>query len=344
DGPFGDDMNRNWPSDWQPNYIQFGAGPYPLSAPETRAIAEFIRAHPNIAAGQSYHNSGGMILRGPGTSYRNPMYANADARVYDELAQTGELLLPYYRDMVIYRDLYNVHGGFVNFLAEGLGVFSFTNEMWASGKMFQKDIRVDEDKQWLWRDRMALGQTFTDYTEYQHPTYGNVLIGGPNKWSSRNTPTFMLEEECHRNFAFTTFHADHMPLLRFKRTEVEDMGGGLWQVTVEIANEKLIPTRSAMAQNRGIGAADILETIPPEGGRVVAAGRLSGWLDRQMSAVRHEPHRLQVEEGIPSQGSRIFRLLVEGAAGEVVTLRYAAEKALDIETTVTLEAPAEGAP
>jgi len=29
DGPGGDDMNRNWPSDWQPDYVQGGAGLYP---------------------------------------------------------------------------------------------------------------------------------------------------------------------------------------------------------------------------------------------------------------------------------------------------------------------------
>ncbi|MGH7292962.1 MAG: M14 family metallopeptidase, partial [Myxococcota bacterium] len=36
DPPFGDDMNRNWPSDWQPTHIQGGAGPYPVSAPEVK--------------------------------------------------------------------------------------------------------------------------------------------------------------------------------------------------------------------------------------------------------------------------------------------------------------------
>lgn len=336
DGPFGDDMNRNWASDWQPEYIQRGAGPWPLSAPEVRTITEFIAAHPNIAAGQSYHNSGGMILRGPGTSYRDGMYPRSDSQVYDELARTGDLMLPYYRDMVIYRDLYNVHGGFVNYLAEGLGVFSFTNEMWASGMMYQKDIRVDDEKQWLWRDRMMFGQTFKDYTEYDHPDHGKVLIGGPNKWSSRNTPTFMLEEECHRNFAFTAFHADQMPLLSFKRTEVEQLAGNLWQLTVEVANEKIIPTRSALAQARGIGAHDIL-TTSVDAGSVVTAGRMSSWLDRQMNAIRHEPGRIQVEDGVPGHDSRIFRILIEAAPGAEVTLRYTAEKARDIELQLTLE-------
>ena len=66
DGPGGYDMNRNWPSDWQPNYVQRGAGEYPFSYPETACIGAFLVDHPNVAAVQSYHNAGGMILRGPG--------------------------------------------------------------------------------------------------------------------------------------------------------------------------------------------------------------------------------------------------------------------------------------
>jgi hypothetical protein len=52
DGPGGYDMNRNWPTDWEPNYIQFGAGEARLERPETNAVAELILARPNIAAGR----------------------------------------------------------------------------------------------------------------------------------------------------------------------------------------------------------------------------------------------------------------------------------------------------
>ena len=62
----GYDMNRSWPSVWMPEHVQYGAGPYPLYWPETRSIARFLIEHPNVAAVQSFHNSGGMILRGPG--------------------------------------------------------------------------------------------------------------------------------------------------------------------------------------------------------------------------------------------------------------------------------------
>ena len=66
DGPGSYDPNRNWAIDWKPNYVQRGAMEFPFQLPEANAINKFLMAHPNIAGVQAYHNSGGMILRGPG--------------------------------------------------------------------------------------------------------------------------------------------------------------------------------------------------------------------------------------------------------------------------------------
>ncbi|HEX6200179.1 MAG TPA: M14 family metallopeptidase, partial [Thermoanaerobaculia bacterium] len=60
------DPNRTWGYFWMPRYVQAGSGDYPLQIPETRSIALWALEHPNIGAVQSYHNSGQMILRGPG--------------------------------------------------------------------------------------------------------------------------------------------------------------------------------------------------------------------------------------------------------------------------------------
>lgn len=339
DGPGGDDMNRNWPSGWKPPYVQFGAGPFPFSAPETEAIGRFILAHPNIAAVQSYHNSGGMILRGPGASYREDRYPPEDRRVYDEMGRLGEQLLPYYRYMIIYRDLYTVHGGFVNWTAEGLGIFSFTNELWTPAKYFQRDVNdPDERQDWLWRDRVAFGELVAPYREIEHPQYGRVLVGGPNKWSSRVTPAFMLEEECHRNFAFTMYHADQMPLLSFDRVEVVPVRDGTWRITASVRNAKLMPTRSGWQARQGIGSNDVMHCEAPAGGEVLAGGILESWRDRWMEESRFEPGRIQLPRGVPGRGSVIFRFFVTGAEGEEVVLRYTAERARDIELRVPLRA------
>lgn len=337
DGPGGDDMNRNWPSDWQPTHIQGGAGEFPFSNPETRAIGMFILDRPNIAAAQSYHNTGGMILRGPGADYRGSEYPPEDNRVYDELGRVGEDLLPYYNYWIIWKDLYTVHGGFVNWTAEGLGVFSFTNELWTLGKYFQEDEgRPSAEKLMRFRDLLQFGKDFTPYTEVEHPQHGTILVGGLNKWASRNTPTFMLEEDSHRNFGFTMFHADQMPQLRFDRIEVKRLAGGAWSVTAEVRNDRIIPTRSGLAARKKIGRNDLF-LCEPGGGEVIAAGVLNSWRDTTMDEVRHEPHRVQLERGVPSRGTVICRFIVSGEAGDEVTLRYLAEKARDIETVVRLE-------
>lgn len=342
DGVGGDDMNRNWPSDWQPTHIQGGAGPYPFSAPETRAIGMFILQHPNIAGGQSYHNMGGMFLRGPGAAYAGDLYPPSDIRAYDEIGKLGEQIVPYYRYLIIHKDLYTVHGGFVNWLAEGLGILSFTNEMWTPSKMFQKDSsRPNEEQTWIWRDRLQFGQEFKDYTEVDHPEHGKVLVGGPNKWSSRVTPTFLLEEECHRNFAFTTMHADQMPVLSWGRTKVERLGAQLWAVTTEVRNERAIPTRLAVAARNNIGQPDKLEATGAPGSTgvsVVAATTLSNWRATSADEVRFEPSRVLFNEGVPARGGRIVRFLVNAPEGAPLTLRFTAEKALDIEQTITLRA------
>lgn len=335
DGPGGYDMNRSYPGGWLPDYVQFGAGPYPFVHPETRATGMFILSRPNIAGVQSYHNSGGMILRGPGANFRESLFPSADTAVYDEIQRIGEQLLPYYRAMVIWRDLYTVHGGMVNWTGETLGIFSFTNEMLNQGMYFQREHTDPDDTMMkLLRERLLFDQAFKDYTEFDHPRYGKVLIGGLNKWASRNTPTFMLEEECHRNFAFTMFHADQMPILSFPRVAVARGPGVLWTVTAEIRNEKLMPTRSALARAKGIGRADLL-TVEPAGS-VVAAGRMNGWFDQQVQGVRFEPARVQLDGGVPGRGSLIYRFFVTGNEGDRVTLRYEAEKAKAIEATVEL--------
>ncbi len=46
DGPGSYDPNRNWGSDWQPNYIQGGAMDYPFQLPEARAVNDFLMAPP----------------------------------------------------------------------------------------------------------------------------------------------------------------------------------------------------------------------------------------------------------------------------------------------------------
>lgn len=330
DGPGGYDLNRNWPSGWKPNHQQFGAGDYPLSHPEARNIAEFILAHPNLAAAQSYHNSGGMILRGPGAKEYGE-YASQDVAVYDELGRVGEEMLPFYRYMVIWRDLYTVHGGFVNWCFEGQGIFALTNELWNTPQYYgsaQADAADERGERRLkWDERVELGDKFVAWKPYKHPLYGDVEIGGWKKDTDRVPPTFMLEELCHRNMAFTLFHAEKMPRIEWDAPVVVRRGDGLYSVTLEIRNRGAVPTRAAVARQKGIGTPDRL-TIEVANGQVVAGGTVVGPYGRERTEfVEKRPARLLLDGGVPGRGRVRVEWLVACPAGEPsVKLRFEAEK------------------
>jgi len=48
--PEGLDLNRNFPSGWRQEHEQVGAGDYPTSEPEVKAMVDFIVGHKNIGA------------------------------------------------------------------------------------------------------------------------------------------------------------------------------------------------------------------------------------------------------------------------------------------------------
>ncbi len=338
DGPGGYDMNRNWPADWQPQPLQPGAGDYPLSLPETRAIAGFILAHPNIAGVQAYHNAGGMILRGPGDQALGE-YPDPDVRVYDELGQTGELVLPFYRYMILWKDLYRVHGGFINWTYEDLGIFSFTNELWNTGQ-YKNAAREGtggferESPEGLkWDDLLEMEHQFVELKPARHPLYGDILLGGFRKTAGRVPPLFLLEELCHRNAMFTLYHAREMPRVSVRSVEVERVAAEAHHVTVTLENSRAIPTRAAIAARKGIGEPDILELVGPRV-TVLSAGRLTDRFRGTVERVEHEPWRLRLEGGVPGKGSVALRFLVRGN-GEAKIV-YRSEKGGVVEARAVL--------
>jgi len=337
DPPGGYDMNRNWPADWQPEPIQGGAGDYPLSFPETRSIAEFILTRPNIAGVQAYHNAGGLILRGPGDQSVGE-YPAPDVNVYAELGTTGEFMLPFYKYVILWRDLYRVHGGFITWTFEELGIFSFTNELWNTGQ-YRNDARTDfgfdekSAERLRFDDLLELERQYVPLKPARHPLYGDILLGGFKKTFGRMPPTFLLEELCHRNAMFTLYHASEMPDVRMRPLEVERVSATVFNVTVTLENSGRIPTRSAIASQRKIGLPDTLELTGARAA-AIAGGRLRDRFRGSVDLVDREPGRLRLEDGVPGKGRVSYRFLVRGD-GEVV-VRYVSEKGGELESRVTL--------
>jgi hypothetical protein len=78
------DFNRNFPFFWAPEPDQAGAGDFPGSAPETRAVIEFATAHPNIFTWLNLHTFGGVLIRPLGDKPDSKLNPN-DRAIYEQI-------------------------------------------------------------------------------------------------------------------------------------------------------------------------------------------------------------------------------------------------------------------
>ena len=314
------DPNRDWGWGWQPNYIQNGAYKYPFSLPENRAVMEFVMKHPNIAAAQSYHNAGGMILRGPGGQEDVNTYNAQDVAVYDAIAKKGEELIPGYKYLVVYKDLYSAYGGELDWFYAGRGIYTYSNELWTPYLMFMREGTRDPfDNKTYDFDRYLLFQdAFVPWKEFDHPQYGKVDVGGFKKNFGRAHPGFLLETDAHRNMAFTIYHCYHTPKLSVDTIKVRDLGDGLKEVTAVIYNERLMPTHSSQDVKNKIEVPDYI-SIKTSG--KVLAGMIVENADLNQTVEQTEnPQTLEVAN-IPGLGTVTVRWIVQGAAPVTVTVQ-----------------------
>ncbi|MFT6827570.1 MAG: hypothetical protein ACI9Z3_000316 [Roseivirga sp.] len=301
------DPNRDWAWKWQPDYIQRGALKYPFSAPENRAVADFVLAHPNIAGGQSFHNSGGMILRGPGAEEDLATYNRADIRIYDAIGMKGQKMLPGYRYLTVYKDLYSVFGGELDWFYGSRGIYTFTNEIFSSFAYYKTEGR-DRDQSYDFDKELLAGDAFTNWATYNHPTYGEIEIGGFKKNFGRATPGFMLEEELHRNMSFALYHAHHMPLLSIDKVTEKDLGGGLREITAIIKNDRLMPTHASQDLKYKIERPDYvtISGVDVQVGMIVQDNDLALTTEQKI-----DPAKL-VLENIPGNSTVMVRWIVSG--------------------------------
>jgi murein tripeptide amidase MpaA len=331
-GVHGLDLNRNWPSGWQPEHTQHGAGRFPLSEPETRAVAEFLTARRNICGAVAYHTYGGVILR-PFSTKGDEEMEPLDLEVYKALGQRGTELTGYPNVSVFHDFRYGlkelIYGGFDDWAYEHLGVFAFTVEIWnpfrAAGievekqfiRLYQHRTEEEDLKLLAWNDRELGGRGFESWRPFEHPQLGRVELGG---WRTLRTiynpPEHLLAEECAKNTRFILAQAAATPLLAIARAEREELAEGLYKLTVEVENTGFLPTNVTEAAKKSGALREVEVRLElPEGAELLIGERRHklGHLEGQASVA----HGFWVEPagfvGTTSRQRKRLEWLVRGA-------------------------------
>lgn len=305
------DPNRDWGWNWQPNYVQNGALFYPGTLPETRAVKDFIIKHPNIAGAQSYHNYGGMFLRGPGAAEDDPLYSRQDIEVYDNIGKLGEKMIPGYNYFILHKDLYTVYGGEIDYLSLTRGIFTFSNELMTSYKLFNQKSswsRWDNDEFNEFDKYLLFGDGYVEWKPFNHPQFGEIEIGGAKKNYIRNHPGFMLQEDAHRNMAFTLYHAYQTPKLEIVDIKTEQLKGGLTAVTATVMNTRIIPTHSTHDIKNKIERPDYISL---KGAKVISGMTVENEDLNLFTEQKNSPQTIKVAN-ISGMGNVKVRWIVNG--------------------------------
>ncbi len=292
------DLNRQFPARWRVHGEQAGAGPAPLSEPETRTVADAVIARPNICLYYCHHTFSAAILR-PFDDRPDDDMPTADLKRYGVLGAKGTELTGY-RHVSVYHDFrYDpkdvITGGEDSWAYDHLGVFAWTTEFWnplpkAGITEFHfinwfAEHPIDDDLALLrFSDEQLDGSGFVDWYPFDHPQLGRVEIGGWNWfrfWT--NPPDHLLEAEVAPHTEWEIFGALSAPRLVVRESRVEPVGERCWRVRVAVENDGWLPTNvTQRAIDRKIVGEVLAEIALPEGARLlrghalIELGQLAG--------------------------------------------------------------------
>ncbi len=260
DGIGGLDLHRNYPENWRPEaektgrgYTQGGAGEYPLSETETRAVVLFLLSHPNVYIVNSMDTSVPMHLRPPSTSSSEERMYPEDLKWYKTFDAIGKKLTGYEKA----GDVYDDYGSGTPLFGHGpdfgywyFGAIWYGDEIWngAKYKDYNGDGTVDQLDMIRWDDEENDGKGFFEWTPAKHPVYGEIEIGGFNpKFFLQNPPAKHLEPWIRNEAMFNLEMAKYLPELVWENIEVKKIksyksDSSDYQLKVSFKNTGRLPT------------------------------------------------------------------------------------------------------
>ena len=249
---------------------------------------------------------------------------------------------------MIWSGLYTVHGGVTDWGNDGLGILSFSNELWNNGQYFTSPELKEQQKDpnspiaprvanYFFNDFLEFGDELTEWKEFDHPQFGKVEIGGAlKKTFGRVPPRFMNEELCHRNMAWTLYQADEMPKVTFGPSKVEKLGDGIFKVWLDVSNPKVAPTILAKAAMNNVVPPDLL-TVEGKAVEILSASWVADkWRPAVAQAIdQKDLKRIMLRNGLTGRATKTIQYLVKGTGA--MTVKYASVKGGTVEKTITLQ-------
>jgi hypothetical protein len=293
------DFNRNFPYTWAAEPQQDGAGHFPGSAPETRAILEFATSHPNIFAWLNLHTFGGVLIRPLGDKPDSKMDP-ADFAIFEQVEawmteHTGYATVSGFHEF-LYEPEKPIYGDLSDYAYHQRGALAYVVELWDLFKQLGIERRkpfVDHYSKFGRKDILALakfdreqnkGRVFGRWTKVRHPQLGDVEVNGFDpRVGIWNPPYERLAETCNAQSAAFLRVAALVPRIRVEIVKQERTGGHT-RIDVRIANRGYLGTVGLPSARKLPHSEPLRLTADGDGVVLVAPaesiveiGHLDGW-------------------------------------------------------------------
>ena len=286
---------------WAAKPDQAGAGHFPGSAPETRAILDFATARPNIFAWLNLHTFGGVLIRPLGDRPDSKM-DQTDLAIYKQVeASMTTSIRATPASSSFHEFLYEpdkpLHGDLSDYAYHQRGCLAYVVELWDLFKQLgieRKKPFVDHYAQLERKDFAALakfdreinqGRVFKRWRKVAHPQLGAVEVGGfDGRVGISNPPFEKLAETCAAQSAAFLRVAALAPRLSLQVVKSEKAGRITRRIEIRVANRGYLGTYGISSARRLPHAEPLRLTTVCDGvtlaapaEAIVEIGHLEGW-------------------------------------------------------------------
>lgn len=308
DGAGGVNFNRNFP--YNQDFFATDAGVHPVCEAETRALADFIVAHPNIGIVLTYGMADNLL--------KTPEEAKKAPGRGEPMTALDANDVPYYRALgELYRETLGLDkelegssepGTFSDWMYFHRGRLSLAARPWSPtlAMTLKKDDEVkdkdeeaneseeeadkakekkkDKDKddrgkeqreQLKWFDEHA-SEAFRPWQPFDHPDFPGqrVEIGGYAPFALTNPPAGMLEDLVGPHGHFLTELIGRLPRIGLRRIRCTHLGESIFEIEIHIENTGFLPTSLAQGERtREVNPTRLVLDMRPE--QILAGTRIT---------------------------------------------------------------------
>ena len=286
DWPGGIDPERNFPHRW-PEF-EDEAGAYPLLAPESKALAEWVIANPQVfgALVLGRHDT---VVTVPDGKAKTPsgmpaMLDERDVLPYAELAKAWREITGQKR-----AEGRDAAGSLVAWMNAQRGVPTFASTLWGrpdlppaaegaaaapkEGEASAKDGGTrkadrkpadEEGAAWLaYSDRVRGGSGFVPWHRVDHPQLDSVEVGGWVPGFRENPPLEDVAALGGKCASFLVRMAADRPRVTLSKPTAVALGPGIWRIDAALANVGRLPTVMRGGRVEGVTPAHVVRVSVP---------------------------------------------------------------------------------